>query len=147
MEYGYYLKKNVKFIDCEVIKWSEMIKDWEEGVEIFGVVLIGVFFFKLFISYLGVSFVLKIICVMLDVYSIYVIIEKYDMKESVLYDCGDIMMYVMDIKESYKWIVKIVGYVMKVNLNMILIVFGGDYLISFLSIIGFVNSKGKVGII
>ena len=25
----------------EVTKWSEMIKDWEEGVEIFGVALIG----------------------------------------------------------------------------------------------------------
>ena len=29
-------KENAKFIDREVTKWSEMIKDWEEGVEIFG---------------------------------------------------------------------------------------------------------------
>ena len=41
MEHGHYLKKNAKFIDREVTKWSEMIKDWEEGVEIFGVALIG----------------------------------------------------------------------------------------------------------
>ena len=34
----HYLKKNAKFIDREVTKWSEMIKDWEEGVEIFGAV-------------------------------------------------------------------------------------------------------------
>ena len=38
-EHGHYLKKNAKFIDREVTKWSEMIKDWEEGVEIFGVSL------------------------------------------------------------------------------------------------------------
>lgn len=41
MEHGHYLKKNAKFIDREVTKWSEMIKDWEEGVEIFGAALIG----------------------------------------------------------------------------------------------------------
>ena len=41
MEHGHYLKKNAKFIDREVTKWSEMIKDWEEGVEIFGLALIG----------------------------------------------------------------------------------------------------------
>ena len=29
-------RKMQKFIDREVTKWSEMIKDWEEGVEIFG---------------------------------------------------------------------------------------------------------------
>ena len=33
-------KENAKFIDREVTKWSEMIKDWEEGVEIFGAALI-----------------------------------------------------------------------------------------------------------
>lgn len=41
MEHGHYLKKTQKFIDREVTKWSEMIKDWEEGVEIFGAALIG----------------------------------------------------------------------------------------------------------
>ena len=41
MEHGHYLKKNAKFIDREVTKWSEMIKGWEEGVEIFGAALIG----------------------------------------------------------------------------------------------------------
>ena len=39
VEHGHYLKKNAKFIDREVTKWSEMIKDWEEGVEIFGLCL------------------------------------------------------------------------------------------------------------
>ena len=33
-------KENAKFIDREVTKWSEMIKGWEEGVEIFGAALI-----------------------------------------------------------------------------------------------------------
>ncbi|MDR4241369.1 formimidoylglutamase, partial [Bacillus mycoides] len=41
MEHGHYLKKNAKLIDREVTKWSEMIKNWEEGVEIFGAALIG----------------------------------------------------------------------------------------------------------
>lgn len=53
MEYGHYLKKNAKFIDREVTKWSEMIKDWEEGVEIFGAALIGAPLSKPSISHSG----------------------------------------------------------------------------------------------
>ena len=53
MEHGHYLKKNAKFIDREVTKWSEMIKDWEEGVEIFGAALIGAPLSKPSISHSG----------------------------------------------------------------------------------------------
>lgn len=56
MEHGHYLKKNAKFIDREVTKWSEMIKDWEEGVEIFGAALIGAPLSKPSISHSGASF-------------------------------------------------------------------------------------------
>ena len=83
---------------------------------------------------------------MLDAYSTYAITEEHDMKESVLYDCGDITMHVTDIK-SHNRIAKTVGHVTKVNPNMIPIVLGGDHSISFPSITGFANSKGKVGII
>jgi len=56
-------------------------------------------------------------------------------------------MHVTDIKESHNRIAKTVGHVTKVNPNMIPIVLGGDHSISFPSITGFANSKGKVGII
>ncbi|WP_088322421.1 formimidoylglutamase [Bacillus cereus] len=147
MEHGHYLKKNAKFIDREVTKWSEMIKDWEEGVEIFGAALIGAPLSKPSISHSGASFAPKTIRAMLDAYSTYAITEEHDMKESVLYDCGDITMHVTDIKESHNRIAKTVGHVTKVNPNMIPIVLGGDHSISFPSITGFANSKGKVGII
>lgn len=49
-------KENAKFIDREVTKWSEMIKDWEEGVEIFGAALIGAPLSKPSISHSGASF-------------------------------------------------------------------------------------------
>lgn len=99
MEHGHYLKKNAKFIDREVTKWSEMIKDWEEGVEIFGAALIGAPLSKPSISHSGASFAPKTIRAMLDAYSTYAITEEHDMKESVLYDCGDITMHVTDIKK------------------------------------------------
>ena len=128
-------------------KWRERIKDWEEGVEIFGAALIGAHLTKPSISHSGASFAPKTIRAMLDAYSTYAITEEQDMKESVLYDCGDITMHVTDIKESHKRIAKTVGHVTKVNPNMIPIVLGGDHSISFPSITGFANSKGKVGII
>lgn len=59
MEHYHYLKKNAKFIDREVTKWSEMIKDWEEGVEIFGAALIGSPLSKPSISHSGASFAPK----------------------------------------------------------------------------------------
>ncbi|EJS58251.1 formimidoylglutamase [Bacillus nitratireducens] len=147
MEHGHYLKKNAKFIDREVTKWSEMIKDWEEGVEIFGAALIGAPLSKPSISHSGASFAPKTIRAMLDAYSTYAITEEHDMKESVLHDCGDITMHVTDIKESHNRIAKTVGHLTKVNPKMIPIVLGGDHSISFPSITGFANSKGKVGII
>ena len=87
MEHGHYLKKNAKFIDREVTKWSEMIKDWEEGVEIFGAALIGAPLSKPSISHSGASFAPKTIRSMLDAYSTYAITEEHDMQNSLLYGC------------------------------------------------------------
>lgn len=84
---------------------------------------------------------------MLDAYSTYAITEEHDMKESVLYDCGDITMHVTDIKESHARIAKTLGNLTKLNPQMVPIVLGGDHSISFPSISGFASSKGKIGII
>lgn len=100
MEQGHYLKKNAKFIDREVTKWSDMIRVWD-GEEIFGAALIGAPLSKPSISHSGACFAPKTIRAMLDAYSTYAITEEHDMKESVLYDCGDITMHVTDIKESH----------------------------------------------
>ncbi|PFW92813.1 formimidoylglutamase [Bacillus pseudomycoides] len=147
MEQGHYLKKNAKFIDREVTKWSDMIKGWEEGEEIFGAALIGAPLSKPSISHSGACFAPKTIRAMLDAYSTYAITEEHDMKESVLYDCGDITMHVTDIKESHARIAKTLGSLTKLNPQMVPIILGGDHSISFPSISGFASSKGKVGII
>ncbi|MEN1934152.1 formimidoylglutamase [Paenibacillus sp. 102] len=146
MEQGHYLKKNAKFIDREVTKWSDMIKVWD-GEEIFGAALIGAPLSKPSISHSGACFAPKTIRTMLDAYSTYAITEEHDMKESVLYDCGDITMHVTDIKESHARIAKTLSHLTKVNPQMVSIVLGGDHSISFPSISGFASSKGKVGII
>ncbi|MGI2709770.1 formimidoylglutamase [Bacillus cytotoxicus] len=146
MEQSHYLKKNAKFIDREVTKWSDMIKGWE-GEEIFGAALIGAPLSKPSISHSGACFAPKTIRTMLDAYSTYAITEEHDMKESVLYDCGDIMMHVTNIKESHVRIAKTLQHLTKVNPQMVPIVLGGDHSISFPSISGFASSKGKVGII
>ncbi|WP_459500094.1 formimidoylglutamase [Bacillus sp. C1] len=147
MEQGHYLKKNAKFIDREVTKWSDMVKLWKEGEEIFGAALIGAPLSKPSISHSGACFAPKTIRVMLDAYSTYAITEEHDMKESVLYDCGDISMHVTDIKESHIRIAKTLSSLTKLNPQMVPIVLGGDHSISFPSISGFASSKGKVGII
>ncbi|PED06816.1 formimidoylglutamase [Bacillus pseudomycoides] len=147
MEQGHYLKKNAKFIDREVTKWSDMIKLWDEGEEIFGAALIGAPLSKPSISHSGACFAPKTIRAMLDAYSTYAITEEHDMKESVLYDCGDITMHVTDIKESHARIAKTLGSLTKLNPQMVPIILGGDHSISFPSISGFASSKGKVGII
>ena len=147
MEQGHYLKKNAKFIDREVTKWTEIIRNWDEGEEIFGAALIGAPLSKPSISHSGACFAPKMIRAMLDAYSTYAITEEHDMKDSLLYDCGDILMHVTDIKESHARIVKTLAHLTKVNPQMLPVVLGGDHSISFPSISGFARSKGKIGVI
>lgn len=147
MEQGHYLKKNAKFIDREVMKWSDIIKSWDESEEILSAALIGAPLSKPSISHSGACFAPKTIRAMLDAYSTYAITEEHDMKESILYDCGDITMHVTDIKESHARIAKTLESLTKTNSQMVPIVLGGDHSISFPSISGFASSKGKVGII
>ncbi|MEI4801827.1 formimidoylglutamase [Bacillus sp. FJAT-51639] len=147
MEQDHYLKKNAKFIDREVTKWSDIIKNWDESEKIFGGALIGAPLSKPSISHSGACFAPKTIRAMLDAYSTYAITEEHDMKKSVLYDCGDITMHVTDIKESHVRIAKTLESLTKSNPQMVPIVLGGDHSISFPSISGFASSKGKVGII
>ena len=142
-----YLKKNAKFIDRHVTKWSSITKDWQEGVEITGAALIGAPLSKPSISHSGASFAPSTIRAMLDGYSTYAITEEHDMKDSILYDCGDIVMHVTDIKESHRRIERTIHDLTTAEPKMIPIILGGDHSISFPSIAGFAASKGKVGII
>jgi len=142
-----YLKKNAKFIDRHVTKWSGIAKDWQEGVEIEGAALIGAPLSKPSISHSGAAFAPSTIRAMLDGYSTYAITEEHDMKDYALYDCGDVVMHVTDIKESHRRIEESVSQLTKANPMMIPIILGGDHSISFPSIAGFASSKGKVGII
>ena len=142
-----YLKKNAKFVDRHVTKWSAIIKDWQAGCEITGAALIGAPLSKSSISHSGASFAPTTIRAMLDGYSTYATTEEYDMKNLIICDCGDIVMHVTDIKESHHRIEKTVAHLTKTNPRMIPIILGGDHSISFPSIAGFAASYGKVGII
>ena len=142
-----YLKKNAKFVDRYVTKWGAFIKDWQEGVEITGAALIGAPLSKPSISHSGASFAPATIREMLGSFSTYAISEAYDMQESSLYDCGDILMHVTDTLESHRRIESTINDLTSVNPNMIPIILGGDHSISYPSIAGFAKCKGKVGII
>lgn len=147
MEQGHYLKKNAKFIDREVTKWSDIIKNWDGNEEICGAALIGAPLSKPSISHSGACFAPKTIRAMLDAYSTYAIGEEYDMNGSVLYDCGDIEMYVTNIQESHERIKRTIETITKRSPKMVPIILGGDHSISFPSISGFARNKGKLGII
>lgn len=147
MQLKHYLKQNAKFIDREVTKWNDILKKWDGHKEISGAALIGAPLSKPSISHSGACFAPKTIRAMLDAYSTYAIGKEYDMHESVLYDCGDIEMHVTNIQESHERIKRTIEMITKQSPNMIPIVLGGDHSISFPSIEGFANSKGKIGII
>lgn len=142
-----YLKKNAKFIDHHVTKWGAITKDWQEGIEITGAALIGAPLSKPSISHSGASFAPAKIREMLAGYSTYAITEEHDMKDSILYDCGDVEMHVTDIKESHRRIENAISGLTKANPKMIPIILGGDHSVSFPSVAGFISSKDKVGII
>ena len=142
-----YLKKDAKFIDRHVTKWGSIMKDWQEGVEIEGAALIGAPLSKPSISHSGASFAPATIRAMLSGYSTYAITEEHDMKNNTLYDCGDVVMHVTDIKESHRRIESTITALTTANPKMIPIILGGDHSISFPSIAGFASSKGKVGVI
>ena len=142
-----HLKKNAKFVDQYVTKWSAITKDWQEEAEITGAALIGAPLSKPSISLSGASFAPARIRSMLDGYSTYAVSEEYDMKDSVLCDCGDIVMHVTDVEESHRRIESTISQLSKTNPHMIPIILGGDHSISFPSIAGFAKSKEKVGVI
>jgi len=142
-----YLKKNAKFVDRYVTKWGAIAKDWQKGEKMRGAALIGAPLSKPSISHSGAAFAPAAIRDMLYGYSTYATSQEYDMKDSVLYDCGDILMHVTDIKESHCRIESTVNDLLMTSPNVIPIILGGDHSISFPSIAGFSSCKGKTGII
>lgn len=142
-----YLKKQAKFIDRHVTKWGDITKDWHEGIEITGAALIGAPLSKTSISHSGASFAPATIRAQLSGYSTYAITEEHDLKDSILYDCGDVLMHVTDTLESHRRIEDAISQLMKNNPKMTPIILGGDHSISFPSITGFAKNVGKVGII
>ncbi|CAM4366515.1 formimidoylglutamase [Bacillus manliponensis] len=147
MQLEHYLKQNAKFVDREVTKWHDILKKWDGHEEIHGAALIGAPLSKPSISHSGACFAPKTIRAMLDAYSTYAVGKEHDMNESVLYDCGDIEMHVTKIQESHERIKRTMETMTKQSPHMVPIVLGGDHSISFPSIAGFANSKGKIGII
>ena len=142
-----HLKKNAKFVDQYVTKWSGITKDWQEDAEMTGAAIIGAPLSKPSISHSGASFAPATIRTMLDGYSTYAINEQYDMKDCIVHDCGDIVMHVTDIDESHRRIETVISNLTKNNPHMIPIILGGDHSISYPSIAGFAKGKEKIGII
>lgn len=108
-----------------------------------GLVLIGVLFFKLLISYFGVCFVFGVICKVFGGIFVY-FVELWEYVIDYLYDVGDIQIYVIDIVKFYEYIYQIIYGILVDQFDWVFVIFGGDNFISYFIIKVIVEMKGIV---
>ncbi|GAE35713.1 formimidoylglutamase [Halalkalibacter akibai] len=142
----YLQKANTPFRDRDVTKVADIIHDWN-GDKINGVGLIGAPLSKSSISHSGACFAPGTIRKALAGYSTYSIEEKVDLAEIVVQELGDIMMHVTNISESQNRVYETLSQLLVKNPDWLPIVLGGDNSITYPSIKGFAQAKGKVGVI
>ncbi|WP_227936044.1 formimidoylglutamase [Alkalihalobacillus deserti] len=139
-------KANASFQDRDVTKVSDLIQEWKGGT-ISGFGLIGAPLSKSSISHSGACFAPGTIRKALSAFSTYSIEENVDLASCIIDDLGDITMHVTDIVQSQNRVYETIFCALKENPAWLPIVLGGDNSITYPSIKGFSEAKGKVGVV
>ncbi|WP_332694563.1 formimidoylglutamase [Halalkalibacter lacteus] len=145
-QFPYLQKANGSFVDSEVTKVGDIIHAWD-GSSIGGIGLIGAPLSKSSISHSGACFAPGTIRKALSGFSTYSIEEDLDLANWTIQDLGDITMHVTDIIQSQNRVYETVHSLLKENPAWLPIVLGGDNSITYPTVKGFSEAKGKVGII
>lgn len=135
-----------KFIDQNVIRASEIIQAWH-GQQLTGFGIIGAPLSKPSISHSGAALAPATIRKALSAFTTYSIEDDVDIKDTSIYDLGDITMHVTNIPESQNRIEETLTAILAEQSKFIPIILGGDHSISAPSIKAFHKAKGRVGVI
>jgi formiminoglutamase len=135
------------FVDREVKKARELLKQWRSDEAVAGLALIGAPLSKTSISHSGAHLAPEIIRKMLASYTTYAIEDDIDLHDQTITDFGDITMHVTDLLTSHDRIEKTLGHLFLEHPRMTPIILGGDHGISCPSIKAFAKAKKTVGVI
>ncbi|WP_078381237.1 formimidoylglutamase [Sutcliffiella halmapala] len=135
------------FVDRHYPKAAELLQEWD-GDKVEGLALIGVPLSKPSISHSGACFTPGVIRKLLQSYSTYAIEDSADLlKTNKIVDIGDISMHTTDVKESYRRIEETVSTLMGTSPACLPLFIGGDHSITYSTLKGMVEKKGKIGVI
>lgn len=145
-QHPYLQKANESFRDRDVTKVADIIQSWD-GKVLNGIGLIGVPLSKSSISHSGACFAPGMIRKALAGFTTYAIEEELDLNQWTVQDLGDIAMHVTDIAQSQDRVYETIHGLFQESPSWFPIVLGGDNSITYPSIKGFAEAKGKVGVI
>lgn len=135
-----------KFVDHNVIRASEIIRPWL-GEDLKGFGIIGAPLSKPSISHSGAALAPSTIRKALSAFTTYSIEDDIELKDTSIYDLGDITMHVTNITESQNRIEETLNNIFSEQSHFIPIILGGDHSISAPSIKAFHKTKGTIGVI